>query len=60
MDKRLYIRRDARIGVTLPQSLRDELTEVAVREEMTISAIVRIAVLEYLKKIQTRKNGNRP
>jgi len=58
MDKRLYTRRDARIGVVLPKALRDEVAAVAEAENTNISTIVRIALIDYLKKIQSNCGGN--
>lgn len=52
MDKDLFRRRDARIGVTMPMELRKQLDAAAEAESMHISAIVRLAVVAYLQKLE--------
>lgn len=53
MDKNtLFRRRDARIGVTMPKELRDKLDAAAVAQGMHISAIVRLALVDYFKKLE--------
>lgn len=62
MEKELLRRRDARIGVTMPKELRDKLDAAAAAENMHISAVVRLALVEYLQKLEARnkkKQGGR-
>ncbi len=54
MDNTLFMRRDARIGVTLPKELREKLEATATRENVNISAIVRLALVDYLKKLEAK------
>ena len=65
MDKELLRRRDARIGVTMPSELRKQLDAAAEAENMHISALVRLALVEYLQKLeahsrkkQVKRNDN--
>lgn len=62
MDKELFRRRDARIGVTMPNELRKQLDAAAAAENMHISALVRLALVEYLQKLEAqskKKQGGR-
>jgi len=54
METTLFKRRDARIGVTLPQELRAKLDATAERESVNISVIVRLALVDYLKKLEAK------
>lgn len=55
MDKTLLTRRDARIGVTMPTELRKRLDAAAAAENMHISTLVRLALVEYLQKLEATR-----
>ncbi len=44
--------------VRLPKALVDQVREIAVAHDRSLAAELRVALVEYVKRIQTTEGGN--